>query len=184
MLRLAARALRARATLNPDGGNGCALATLPRAALRKADVDALANRVRAASVAHSVRSVLLAPSNAQYGAARGSSVRSLAEASGAARVQYFHALAGLIDALGECGVPTVAALGGEVCGSGVGVAAHADFFVASDATRLALPGVAHGYLPESLALHRASGSRRQGMARLVADALLLCRRAVRRGGQS
>ncbi len=48
----------------------------------------------------------------------------------------------------------VVAIDGVLCGSAVGAALHAPFFVATERTRLWLPGPAYGCPTESLASYR------------------------------
>lgn len=89
----------------------------------------------------------------------GSNMVDVARMDADGRGKHYQELSNLMSALGDDrsrSAPAVVALDGVLCGSAVGAALHAPFFVATENTRLWLPGPAFGCPGESLALHRLS----------------------------
>jgi len=76
------------------------------------------------------------------------------ESSPEERAQHFRSVADLVRQIGESHLPVVAAFGGPLSGCALGVVAHARHFIATERSRFALTGPAHGYVPESFALYQ------------------------------
>ena len=89
------------------------------------------------------------------GLATGSDLGWLAAAPREAREEYFGEMASLLEHLGDGpALGTVVTLDGNVCGSAIGIAAHATGCVVTERTRMSLPGPAFGYVPESFATYQ------------------------------
>ncbi len=154
--KVMASARRAAANLRnrlPGAENGAVLRlTNARAGrLRADDMRAVHAQVSAAAQSHTVHSALL-----EVGAL-GSDHRQLLRAgeTGASRAaatsEHFQSIADVLRLVGEAPLPVVAILDGPVSGPSVGIGAHASACVVTERTRASLPGVAHGFVPESFA---------------------------------
>ncbi|EOD05574.1 3-hydroxyisobutyryl-CoA hydrolase-like protein [Emiliania huxleyi CCMP1516] len=160
---MARASLRAAATLRElAASQACGAAVVLRAgdhSFSRPRVLDMLGELSAARAARTTQSaVLMGTDGAEHGSL-GSNMAKVARMDAAARAKHFQELANLMRSLGTLSdgggwAPAVVALDGVLCGSAVGAALHAPFFVATERTRLCLPGPSHGCPPESLASHR------------------------------
>ena len=81
---------------------------------------------------------------------------------------HFSGLASFIRTLGESSLPSVAILDGCVAGSALGIGVHASACVATERTRLTLPGPAFGFVPESFASYQLMRLPKPGLGAYLA----------------
>jgi len=119
----------------------CLLLRLQRPRLRTQDIKLVQSQLAAASKRHSLNSMLVS------GFGRGSDL--LAVRSQSAGAEHFKGLGALARTLGESSFPVAVTLDGHVTGAAVGIGAHASTCVVTERTRISLPGVAYGFVPEA-----------------------------------